>query len=260
MTVEQLHDALNQLPDDLIAATDALRQVKREKPVIWLRLVPIAACFALVLGVLYVAAPYLGRKSVSQGSMVEMQDEAMPEMQMAGAPETAPAAAESPAEAVPEEEPDRKTENNGAILAPDAEEGTSHAESRIPVTAYGYLIGAEDSDDLRISVISTAGEWERFLLDNAALADAEAFENCYDDAYFAENQLIAVVTEAGSSSIRYEMESIQRTGPGTWELTGIRCEPEWFTDDMEQQLILVELPRMVEPEDTVTLNLETERG
>lgn len=258
MTVEQLHDALNQLPDDLITQTDALRQVKKAKPIVWKRLLPIAACFALVLGALYITTFFQREKSVSQESMMEVQDEAM--QQIAGAPETAPAAAECPAEARPEDGADREIENNGAPLAPEAEEGAGSTESPIPVTVYGYRLGAEEPDDLRIRVISTAGEWEAWLQENAGLTSAEGFENGYDEAYFDKNQLIAVVTEAGSSSIRYEIESIQRTGTGTWELTGIRYEPEWQTEDMVQQLLLVELLRMVEPEDTVVLNLETERG
>ena len=61
MNPEKLHDALNQLPDDLISAADALRQ-KKKAPIAWKRVVPIAACFALVLGVLYVALPLLTPK------------------------------------------------------------------------------------------------------------------------------------------------------------------------------------------------------
>ena len=61
------------------------------------------------------------------------------------------------------------------------------------------------------------------------------------------------MTTAASSTVRYEATSITKTGIGTWELTITRYSPEWFTDDMEQQLLLVELPRTVEPEDTVIL-------
>ena len=66
-----------------------------------------------------------------------------------------------------------------------------------------------------------------------------------------------MVTTAASSSVRYEVVEIVKTGTGTWDLTITRFEPEWFTDDMTQQLILIELPRTVEPEDKITLTLET---
>ena len=69
-----------------------------------------------------------------------------------------------------------------------------------------------------------------------------------------------MVITAASSSVSYEADAIRRTDTGIWELTLIRYSPEWFTDDMTQQLLIVELPRMVEPEDTVTLKFTTVNG
>ena len=267
MNPEKLHDALNQLPDDLIAAADILRQTQKPKIILWKRLVPIAACCVLVLGALYLAAPFLGRKGASQDSMV-MQNEAMSEMEMYGAAETraADGEPESPAEDVPmEAAPEgegsgRGEDNSGAPLAPDMEEqaGTT-ASSEIAVTCRTYCIGAEETDGVQVTVISTAKEWDAYLAENLRLAEAEGFVNPYDESYFEENQLIAVVTTAASSSLCYEVDTIQKTGTGTWELTGIRYSPDELIDDMTQQCLLVELPRLVEPEDTVTLNLETEK-
>ena len=50
MTAEKLHDALNLLPSDLITATDQLRTAPRIKVIPWKRLLPAAACFALLMG------------------------------------------------------------------------------------------------------------------------------------------------------------------------------------------------------------------
>ena len=50
MTAEKLHDALNLLPSDLITATDQLRTAPRTKIIPWKRLLPAAACFALLMG------------------------------------------------------------------------------------------------------------------------------------------------------------------------------------------------------------------
>lgn len=260
MNAEQLHDALNQLPDDLIAAADVLRQ-KKKPPLVWKRLVPIAACFALVLGVLYISGPYLGFRASSKEAAV-MQDAAISEMELltdekitcvAGDPE-------SPAEAVPREEPEAAPEIEGAPLAPDAEEEAGNSTSSvIEVTGFAYCIGSEEPDETVITIISTAKEWDAYLADNPRLTEEGGFENTYGEPYFADNQLIAVVTTAASSSVRYEIDGIVRTGIGTWELRGIRVSPEWFTDDMTQQCILVQLPRMVEPEDRVTLNLENSK-
>lgn len=270
MTAEQLQDALNQLPDDLISATDTLRVNSQPRPLVWKRLLPIAACFLLVLGALYVTLPALSRKSAPSDSASQnaysVLDEAKPEMEMAGAVETAtPGEAagepEAPAEMAPEAEGTGRCEESGAPLAPDMEENAdATASDETAVTCHSYCIGSMEPDETRITVISTAAEWDRYLMTNPRLTEEGGFENRYEAAYFENNQLIVVVTTAASSSVRYELDTIRKTGTGTWELTGTRHTPEWFTDDMTQQCILVELPRMVEPEDTVTLNLEAVFG
>lgn len=264
MTAEQLHDALNALPDDLLEATDALRQKARKQPILWKRLVPVAACFVLLLTVLYVAAPYLSRKAAPQESQM-VSDDAMSVIEMAPAETRAPGEAagepEAPAQMAPEADGNRTFDEFGAPLAPDAEEESHNsASAETPVTCYAYCIGAEEPDDTRITVISTPEEWSDYLAANPRLTEEGGFENRYGEDYFEKNQLIAVVTTAASSSVSYEADAIRRTGTGIWELTVIRYSPEWFTDDMTQQCLLVELPRMVEPEDTVTLIFTTVNG
>lgn len=49
MTSEKLHDALNLLPADLVAATDALRTQAKKPQVHWQRWAAMAACLAVVL-------------------------------------------------------------------------------------------------------------------------------------------------------------------------------------------------------------------
>lgn len=257
MNAEKLQDALNQLPDDLLIATDALRQKKKE-PIRWKRLVPIAACFVLVMGALLVTLPLLNQKGAAAPEYQMMQDSSV---EMIGAPadSAAPEAGEpeAPMEQSPVlDESNQERKEEGAPKAPDTEEqAVATGATETPVDCYGYCIGATEPDETVITVISTEGEWQRYLADNPRLTEEGGFENGYGEDYFREKQLIVVVTTAASSSVRYELDSICRTGTGTWELTGTRYTPEWFTDDMTQQCILVELPRMVEPEDTVTLNL-----
>lgn len=257
MNAEKLHDALNQLPDDLIAAADALRQ-KKKAPILWKRLVPIAACFALVLGALYVALPILRPKGAAENAApMEMMQDAMSQMEIAGGLPENGAESEAPAEEAPRVDPEAKHENDGAPLAPDTEESTTSTGAfGIPVTGYSYCIGSEEPEETEITIISTWKEWNAFLAETPRLTEEGGFENNYSEGYFDEKQLIAVMTTASSSSVRYEVESMVKTGTGTWMLTIIRYNPEWFTDDMTQQLILIELPRTVEPEDTITLNLE----
>ena len=49
MTSEKFHDALNLLPADLVAETDALRTQAKKPQVHWQRWAAMAACLAVVL-------------------------------------------------------------------------------------------------------------------------------------------------------------------------------------------------------------------
>ncbi len=71
MSAEKIQDTLNLLPDDLLLETDALRQQKQKKPLVLKRLLPIAACFVLVVGALLVTMPLLDRKS-TESAMDQM--------------------------------------------------------------------------------------------------------------------------------------------------------------------------------------------
>lgn len=262
MSAEQILDAMNQLPDDLIAAADALRQ-RKKSPILWKRLVPIAACFVLVLGALYEVLPVLAPKgsdaaAPEAAAPMEMLQDSLSELQTAGSPETN-AEPEAPAEGVPREESATDAPNDGAPLAPEMEEVTEELSGTplIPVTGYSYCIGAEEPDETEITILSTWREWNTFLEETPRLIEEGGFKNHYEETYFEEQQLIAVVTTAASSSVYYEVDSIVKTGTGTWELYITQFVPEWFTDDMTQQLLLIELPRTVEPEDEILLNLDT---
>lgn len=49
MTVHELHDALNLLPADLVAATDRLRTAPGTNVIPWKKILPMAACLALLI-------------------------------------------------------------------------------------------------------------------------------------------------------------------------------------------------------------------
>lgn len=72
MTAEKLHDALNLLPGDLVAETDALRNRPVKKRIHWSRLSALAACLAVVLftGVLFRISMF--RAGSSKDTMTEM--------------------------------------------------------------------------------------------------------------------------------------------------------------------------------------------
>lgn len=239
MNPEQLHDALSQLPDDLIAEVDALRRpVKKTIP--WKRLVPVAACFALVLGLLTIALPLLQQKDAATEFQYS-DSEAPMAQESAKEPET-------PMESAP-------VAAGSAPLLPDAEDAAEATTVQtVPVTATAFYYGSVEPEGIQSEIISSLSE-----LEESALITEEIPVETYDEAWFRENQLILFLTDAASSSVRYDIRSLRKTGPGCWELTGSRIVPEWCTEDMTHQLLLVELPRTVEPEDTVILNLTVVR-
>lgn len=104
MTVQDLHDALNLLPGDLVTAVDRLRTAPRTAVRPWKRLLPMAACLVLLLSVTLVLGwehlPGMGgsAKSTAQAPMAaapmeqEMAaDERLPETPAMDEPAAAPA-------------------------------------------------------------------------------------------------------------------------------------------------------------------------
>lgn len=88
MTAETLHDALGLLPADLVTAADRVRCRPRKKRIRWTRLIPAAACLALILyGGLFVSRLRMG----SAGSTAAA--DWAPEVAENAAMETAAAAA-----------------------------------------------------------------------------------------------------------------------------------------------------------------------
>ncbi|MGM9548393.1 MAG: hypothetical protein ACI3V5_00900 [Faecousia sp.] len=95
MTAEKLHDALNLLPGDLIAETDALRSRPVKQKIHWSRLSALAACLAVMLftGVLFRISMF--RAGSSKDTVTEMAMQAPTAAETFAVEEDAP---ESPAE------------------------------------------------------------------------------------------------------------------------------------------------------------------
>lgn len=71
----------------------------------------------------------------------------------------------------------------------------------------------------------------------------------YDDAFFADRDLIILVLEEGSGSIRHEVNGIRPYYDNTWQLTVRRITPEVCTDDMAQWHLLIEIQKNLIAED-----------
>lgn len=85
MTAQDLHDALNLLPSDLITAADRVRTASAPKAVRWRKWVSLAAVLALVMGTTLVFQRNMGFDSLKGAS-------AAPESAMQQAPAAAPMA------------------------------------------------------------------------------------------------------------------------------------------------------------------------
>lgn len=85
MTAQDLHDALNLLPSDLITAADRVRTASAPKAVHWRKWVSLAAVLALVMGTTLVFQRNIGFDSLKGAS-------AAPESAMQQAPAAAPMA------------------------------------------------------------------------------------------------------------------------------------------------------------------------
>lgn len=71
----------------------------------------------------------------------------------------------------------------------------------------------------------------------------------YDDAFFADRDLIILVLEEGSGSIRHEVNGIRPYYDNTWQLTVRRITPEVCTDDMALWHLLIEVQKNLIAED-----------
>jgi len=77
MTAENLHDALNLLPSDLLTATDKLRRAPKAKPVPWIRVVSLAACVAVVIcGSFFMCSPLRNKAAMAEPMMQQSVAEA----------------------------------------------------------------------------------------------------------------------------------------------------------------------------------------
>lgn len=122
MTVHDLHDALNLLPADLIAAADRQRTARKTAVIPWKRWVSLAACLVLML-----SAALMFRETILPG--------------MGGKSEAAP---EAPAAAAP------MAPENGIITEVPAEEAQLEAPAADAAGSSSMQAAAEPEEELCI--------------------------------------------------------------------------------------------------------------
>ena len=181
MTAEKLHDALNLLPSDLLAATDQLRTAPRAKVIPWRHLIPAAACFVLLMGIgLLIRHEMLGHIVMKQ---------AAPEAPAAMAPmperlEIAPDAAAPQAPAMDEpmmETPAEEASGSNGSMEEELYVDHSHSfgeESDRTVNSHAYCGNMEAVVTIDATAYSLTGSDAVMLTDILAWLDYDPNTAC----------------------------------------------------------------------------------
>lgn len=150
MNAQLLHEALNELSEDLIQAVEEKRE-RKNTPIPWKRYGAMAACFVLVL-----CAGLFCRNLMASKGAGEAMAQAAPESPMMGEPEAAPAATIAPA--------GEKTAGSGAAKTESAQEECASDEA----PAMNAEAGAVGTEVVRMAdgeAVVLSKEEEAALLD-----------------------------------------------------------------------------------------------
>ena len=99
-----------------------------------------------------------------------------------------------------------------------------------------------DFQDPSVTVIRTRFELDVYL-DTFSSVTLQTFER-YDEAYFAERDLIVVFLQEGSGSIRHKVNKVSRDDTtGQWTIDIERIIPDVCTEDMAGWKIFIEPPK-----------------
>ena len=130
--------------------------------------------------------------------------------------------------------------------------------------------GNESSQYPSYVIIHSRDELEQYYDNNKEIYDLEQHEQVYldttigyldaieqyDDAFFTDRDLIILVLEEGSGSIRHEVNGIRPYYDNTWQLTVRRITPEVCTDDMAQWHLLIEVQKnLIAEDETIVVDL-----
>ena len=152
MTSEKLHDALNLLPADLVAGTDALRTKPKKPQVHWQRWAAMAACLAVVLLAGTLFSRLFGRMGSSKTAAAVDQFQ----MFVAEAPDRENAAPESAAPALGEAKADRPDDDHAPAGEPETTGGTENGycgNTSATVTLDGSAYTLSGSDAVTLTAI-----------------------------------------------------------------------------------------------------------
>lgn len=238
MTVENLHDAIGQLPSDLIAKVDEKRCRKRTV-IPFRRYAAMAACLAVILGCSLFLTRLLAPKGGSTESvMLQAADESnRVEAPAAAAPQYDEAPTEAPAAMEPECEeaaPEAPAAVTGEGSA-EPEEPTAEISADDTMLQFDYPINlraTQYADTQNIGTINASSNPEIRLLSSQSELDAfredfgcydlDAFNvhcNRYDASWFEQHDLLIVLLKGISANSSTKVTSmLDLDDNGIWEL------------------------------------------
>lgn len=201
------------------------RREKKSNLILWKRWGALAACLVLVAVALGTGVPRMGRS----GTAVPGSDYAAGDVSddRTGVPNANEEVAKSSG-----------TDSNSLPQEPEAQVGM--------FTQAGW-----NEQYLRVGCGSTPAPSALVLGDRESLLeflaqfrtdDLSAVADAYGEDYFTTGRLVAVVVEASSGSVRYEITSLSPD-----QITIFETIPEVFTDDMAAWLILAEVDDSFSP-------------
>lgn len=270
MTVENLHDAIGQLPSDLITAVD-LKRSRKPKVIPFKRYAAIAACVAMML-----CGTWIFAMTQASGGSTEAAAEA-PEMMQAADSVThsavnAPAAAEPESEAAPmEAAPKAPAAVAGESGAGEPEEEISaentllHFDYPINIHAIQYAdtqnIGSSSSTSQpEIRLLHSQAELEAFCED-FGYYDLESFNTLcknYDEGWFElHDLLIVLMKDLSANSITKVTAMLDVDDNGIWELCISYTIPYEDSPQRTDRFILMEAEKnAISNEESIVLILE----
>ena len=150
-----------------------------------------------------------------------------------------------------------ETKQEEALPAPLPDEAAPSEPEDYAFTAKIFRTNGYHSDTEypKVILVENKQVLEQYLQSAKELYDLgedfSAAVAAYDDDWFSSNQLVIVLLEEGSGSIRHTVTRVTRTPEPLIQID--RDVPEVGTADMAEWHILVELPFILEPDETIQI-------
>ncbi len=237
MSGKELFEGMSYVSDRFVDEAEH-KMLPKSTSVTWMKWASMAACLCLVVASIFVAWDYLPFNQVSGDTAGNMAAGDVTGTASDGGLENYPVGGGE------ESETDEKAES---LL-----QGVQYIRTN------GGLEGSFSTNDIYpfTVIIHSVAELEQYYEDNCNFFDLERKDKVYADttigfldtsdkydaAYFAEHDLILLVLEEPSGSIRHEVKSVHYTSTG-WVITVQHIVPEECTDDMAQWHLMLEIPK-----------------